>query len=96
MGYYKEQLELAKENNINVIDLSIADEVKCIFNKKLSDDDFETACVLIKNAYLKSEYISINQLTKTLNTVIDLGIYKLDAISPKQLIRETYCICYEQ
>ena len=53
---YKQQLELAKINNINVIDLQVAFEVEEqaeLNDIDLNDKEFECVCSIIENAYLK-------------------------------------------
>ena len=67
---YKEQLERAKENNINIIALNVAYEVHCTFDW-VTDYEFEKICELIKTAYLKSEYAELWQLIRALYNICD-------------------------
>lgn len=67
---YKEQLERAKSNNINVVDLMVAYNVKDTFDW-VTDYEFEKICELIKNAYLKSEYVELWQLIRALYIICD-------------------------
>lgn len=62
---YKEQLEIAKSNNINIVALLVAYEVHCTFDW-LNEVEFEETCKLIKTAYLKSDNIDIWKLCHAL------------------------------
>lgn len=69
---YKETLRLARLNHIDVIKLDVAIEVECIFyDVDLTEEQFEKVCILIEDAYLKSEYLSINQLTIGANALYE-------------------------
>lgn len=67
---YKKQLEKAKENNINITDLMVAYKVHHMFDW-VTDYEFEKICELIKNAYLKSEYVEIWQLVRALYIICE-------------------------
>lgn len=68
---YKKQLEIAKENNINLFALLVACEVKDTFDLNINDEEFEAICKIIKLAYLKSEGIEIWKLTHALYTLYE-------------------------
>ena len=68
--YYREQLEKAKQNDIDVISLDVANEVECIFDIEMTDEEFELCCGFVEQAYLKSEYISIWSLARALYDMI--------------------------
>ena len=55
---YRETLQLAKQNDINAFDLIIATELEeatDTFEIKLSDEQFESACEVIRDAYFRTE-----------------------------------------
>ena len=83
---FKETLTLAKQHNINVIDLDVAYEVHCqAYDKNLNDSDFEKMCYEIERAYMKSEYITIAAITEALIEMINEGI-SIDKIDTWELI----------
>ena len=66
MSYYKNLLQKAKENNIEVIDLDVANELSCCLNEEVSDKKFDEACSLIKETYLKYEDLTVWSVTRAL------------------------------
>ena len=65
---FKETLKVARANKILATDLMVAQEVEFqadCFHVKLYDKQFETACSIIEDAYLKSEGISIEAFCKS-------------------------------
>ena len=79
--YFKETLKKAKENEINILDLDIANEVECTLTVEINDDIFEEICRLVRQAYLKSEYISINDFCLCIDNLISEGELALEDIS---------------
>lgn len=79
--YFKETLKKAKEVGIEILDLDIANEVSCTLTVEINDDDFEEICKLIRQAYLKSEYISINDFCLCIDNLITDGELALEDIS---------------
>lgn len=89
---YKKALELAKKNNISILDLEIADAVSSTL-KNENDNNFEMICSYIEKAYLESENIRLYQLVnhfKKLNVeeeysieeILNLPYYKfLDGVN---------------
>ena len=68
---YKEQLQKANEMGLDIISLQVANEVSCTFYEiELTDKEFELCCSTIENAYLKSEYLSVWNITKALRDLI--------------------------
>lgn len=62
---FKETLKLASKFHINSFDLEIANEVAFQFNSyeiKLTNKQFEKVCTMVKDAYLKSEDLTIEKL----------------------------------
>lgn len=87
---YRQSLNKANEQNLNILMLAVAYEVDCMdinFEKK----DFEIACSLVEEAYLKSEDISINQLARALAMLILEEKKALKDITRKELITAS---CY--
>ena len=50
---FKEQLKIANDNDLSILDLEIANECDCVFDFDYTDDDFEALCGVIRTAYLK-------------------------------------------
>ena len=94
---YRETLNKAKEHEINVIDLSVATELDCLAEVEeveLTEEQFETACSIIRNAYLKaSEPISIWALTMALLNMIKEDEEDLNEIDCWDLLykADRYC-----
>lgn len=90
---YRQSLNKAIEQKINILMLEVADEVDCIFNmgKEFSNKDFEIACALVEEAYLKSEDLSINQITRALYKLIWEDNKPLADITRRVLVDEA---CY--
>ena len=89
---YRQSLDKAIEQKINILTIEIANEVNCIFNmEKFNDNDFEIACSLVETAYLKSEDLSINQITRALYKLIWTDNKQLADITRRALIDEA---CY--
>ena len=79
--YFKETLNKAKEYGIEVLDLDIANEVSCTLTVDVNDDTFEKICKLIRRAYLKTEYISINDFCLCIDNLITNGELAIEDIS---------------
>ena len=85
---FKETLKLASKFNINSFDLEIANEVAFQFNSyeiKLTNKQFEKVCTMVKDAYLKSEDLTIEKLVETYIILIKRGEEK---ITKRMLIDE--------
>jgi hypothetical protein len=85
---FREQLNKAEELEINPLDLSIAYELECQLDCEeiaISADGFEKACSLIERAYLKSENIKIEDITRAL--IYMLNEHKLNEIDVWELIQ---------
>lgn len=67
---YKEQLQKAREIGLDIISLSVANEVECIFDIDITNEEFELCCGLVEQAYLKSEYVSIWACARALYDMI--------------------------
>ena len=68
---FKETLELAREEHIDIVDLIVANEVEAVFE---NDERFEELCSKVKTAYLKSENIEVWQLVKALEYKLENGL----------------------
>lgn len=85
---YREQLNKINELNLNISDLQIAFEVS-MFECKMSDEDFEDAAALIKQAWLKSTEVFIDELGSMLNRMLNYEKIPLDEITHQMLIDRT-------
>ena len=86
---FKETLTLAKQHNINVIDLDIAYELSVLSEAsdlEFNSDLFERACYEIKRAYMKSEYVSICAITQALLEMLELEVANIDDIDTNELL----------
>ena len=73
---FKDQLNLAKQHNINVCDLTIANEVASFFN--INHPRFEEICMVIQRAYLKHEHLSEHDLCCALSRDLQKGEITLE------------------
>jgi hypothetical protein len=86
---FRETLEKAKECNIDIINLWIADEVESTIggsDVELNINDFEVACNLVRRAYLKSDYISIQNIVLALLNELEESQKKLEEIDVWELV----------
>ena len=67
---FKEQLKIANDNDLSILDLEIANECDCVFDFDYTDDDFEALCGVIQTAYLKAGEITIVALVQCVNDLI--------------------------
>lgn len=67
---FKEQLKIAENNNLSILDLEIADECDCVFEFEYTDDEFEKLCARIRTAYLKAEEMTVAALVHCVNDLI--------------------------
>lgn len=87
---FKETLKLASKFHINSFDLEIANEVSFQFNSneiKLTNKQFEKACTMVKNAYLKSEDLTIEKLVEAYINLIKRNEQKIT----KQMVINEAC-----
>lgn len=78
---FKEQLKIAENNNLSILDLEIADECLCVFNFEYTDGEFEKLCTRIKYAYLKPEEITVTALVHCVNELVVDGDRSVEQIS---------------
>lgn len=95
MSYYKNLLQKAKENNIEVVDLDVANELSCCLNEEVSDKKFDEACSLIKETYLKYEDLTVESVTRALLDYIadenkTLETFDLTSITCRELGDKAY------
>ena len=67
---FKEQLKIANDNDLSILDLEIANECDCVFDFDYTDDDFEALCGVIRTAYLKAEEMTIIALVQCVSDPI--------------------------
>lgn len=67
---YRELLAKAKDLELDVTKLNIANECDCVFNFQMTDDEFEELCEFAYYIYLKSEYLSANAIAQCINHMI--------------------------
>lgn len=96
---FKEQLELAKKNNIDISQLAIAYEVECTFDQGSERPDFNELCGAVWLLWFKTENLSIETLTKALKHTLDDGATLKDVLAygpgwNKTIERATYEECY--
>lgn len=85
---YREQLQKANELGLDILSLAIANEVDFQFSRQqLSSIEFEMACELVMESYLKSEELSIYSIIHALYNIIDR--YDLDTTTIEEIIKNT-------
>lgn len=67
---FKEQLKIANDNNLSILDLEIADECDAVFEFEYTDEEFEKLCARIRTAYLKAEEMTVAALAHCVNVLI--------------------------
>ena len=67
---FKEQLKVANDNNLSILDLEIANECDCVFNFEYTDEEFEALCSCVRRAYLKSDDMTIDSIVKLVDWLI--------------------------
>ena len=88
--FYKNQLKIARENKLDIISLEVASEVEAL-SIPFDEKDFEIACSIVENAYIKSEDLSVYQLANALSNLYDNDKNILKKLSYRDLIDEA---CY--
>ena len=76
----KEQLKIAENNNLSILDLEIADECDCVFEFEYTNDEFEKLCARIRTAYLKAEEMTVAALAYCVNDLITKEDKSIDQI----------------
>ena len=77
---FKEQLKIANDNNLSILDLEIANECDCVFDFEYTDDDFEALCGVIRTAYLKAEEMTIIALVQCVSDLITNENYTVQQV----------------
>lgn len=67
---FKEQLKIANDNNLSILDLEIADKCNRVFNFDYTADEFETLCVCARRAYFESDGMTIESIVRLINGLI--------------------------
>jgi len=75
---FTQTLALAKQHNIDILDLDVAYEVACIFGEE--HERYEDICKAVYNLYMKTDRMSINCLACALQQCIDEGEATLDGV----------------
>lgn len=89
---YREQLNFAEENNLNVFDLTCAQEVKDALleaNAPELDEEFENLCWQAGEAYLKIEY------SKIYDTALAIVKLRKDGYTYRQISDNRYALVEE-
>lgn len=55
MNNYRESLNFIRNNNISILDITVACECDCAFDFDYTDEQFEKLCEIAKNSVLKGE-----------------------------------------
>ena len=76
MNYYKQVLELARTNNIDIYALHIADECEAIFGE--DHPEFEKLCNALNELYLNTYHLSCETLLAALKYALEQGDVKLE------------------
>ena len=85
---YKDTLEFARKNKIDVFTLDIAYELDANLIVEIKNEDFERLCLVINKMYLKSDNISISDIAYyiasqinedkgNIEKIINMDIYEL-------------------
>lgn len=78
---YKEQLQTARDNKLDVLDLTVANEVYYYFEHHLITDElFEQLCEFVTYIYLKSEHTLISDIVGTIHILVTENDYTFDDI----------------
>ncbi len=77
---FKEMLKIAENNNLDILELEIADECDCVFEFEYTDDEFEKLCTCVKYAYLKAEEMTVTALVRCVNDLITEEDKSIDQI----------------
>lgn len=96
--FYKDQLQKAKENNINIWKTYIADEVDCVLdnsNLEATDNDFEECCKYVYN-YCRYSQATPNEVANALVDVLldqdlDFTFDDLENDELDQTVQERVC-----
>lgn len=67
---FRKQLNFIKDLNVNIYDLSVANECDIFFQFDYNDEQFEDLCNLVKETSLKYEKLSICDVANTINILI--------------------------
>ena len=76
---FREQLKIVETLGLNICDLVVAYECKCVFGFKYTDEEFESLCEFAVYMYLKSDF-SANAIATTINELICYGDYTIDEL----------------
>lgn len=67
---FKEQLKIANDNNLSILDLDVANKCNYVFDFDYTDDDFEALCACVKRAYLDSDVKTIESIVKLIQGLV--------------------------
>ena len=78
---YREMLnEFRKQEKLNLLTLMVADEVDYVVQNIDNDENFNTICSIVENAYLKSDACSINQIALAVDIILNLEGNSIDIL----------------
>ena len=79
---YREQLNKVNELDINICDLTIADELDCVLDAgAYTAEDFERLCNYAVSIYLKSEDLTANAIALCIGGMLSELGYTVDEIT---------------
>lgn len=93
---FKEQLKIANDNNLNILDLEIADECDCVFEFEYTDDEFEALCTCVKRAYLRSDGVTLTSIINLIQGLIAEDNWLIQEICDKPVYDLLVEINYRQ
>ena len=70
---FRQTLEEAKKNNIDVLTLEVAYELDGTLEVEISDEEFEKLCSAITRIYLKSDFLSVGNVACYIGFKINSG-----------------------
>ena len=81
MEKYKEIIKDLEKRGIALLDLEICNEIECQKDKELTEQQLELIYNTVERAYLKSVYITIEQLVryciKNVDKIYDMDVYDI-------------------
>lgn len=70
---YREQLDKVNELGIDILDLTVANELFCVLDCEYTEKDFERLCEYAKYIYLKAEDITAEAIAQAINDLLVEG-----------------------
>lgn len=93
---FKEQLKIASDNNLSILDLDVANECDCIFNFNYTNNEFEALCACVKRAYLESDGVTLKSIINLIQGLIAEDNWSIQEICDKPVYDLLVEINYRQ